>query len=345
MLNVLVVDDSPTARQLLGRIVESAADMRLVGEARDGREAVTLARDLHPDVILMDLVMPKLDGLEATREIMHTAPTPVVMMSATFDGREADLAFQAIKAGALTVIPKPTGLRDPNYADQSWQMLSTLRAMAGVHVIHHWKRPAQPTIRTAALPSLTAAPELIAIAASTGGPAALSEIFRHLPADFPLPVVVVQHLAPDFYDSLTKWLGKMTHLPVGIPKPGELPRRGYIYLASGYAHLRLNRSRRFELDANLKATYTPSADVLLESVAACFGRHAVGIVLTGMGDDGAHGLRLMKDAGALTIAQDEATSVVFGMPRQAIANGAARQVIALPAIGPALVQLIAEIVH
>jgi two-component system chemotaxis response regulator CheB len=350
-LKVLVADDSPTARLLMTAMIEGAPDMRVVGQATNGTEAVTLARQQQPDVILMDIVMPGLDGLEATREIMHDTPTPIVLVSATLDTREADIAFQAINAGALTVQQKPAGVNHPSHKIEAARLLSTLRAMAGVHVIHHWKRhttqsaspvPAAPAHLPRQLDQAAQGthPELVAIVSSTGGPAALREILQALPADFGLPVVVVQHIAADFVPSLAQWLPHITPLAVTIAEQGGVPEPRRVYLAPGGVHLRLNRARRFVLGPEPSGgAHIPSGDVLFESVAASYGKQAIGVILTGMGSDGARGLLAMRQAGALTIAQDEATSVVYGMPREAAALGAVQQILPLPEIAGVLTYL------
>jgi two-component system chemotaxis response regulator CheB len=355
-LKVLIVDDSPTARQLLKRIIDSAPDMRVVGEAQDGHQAVDMARELRPDIIAMDLVMPKMDGLDATAEIMHVTPTPIVVISASLEERETDIAFQAINRGALNVRRKPVGPGDPHHAAQAAALLNTLRAMAEVRVIHHWRREHRPGVNGSqagvaapdavtleavpTIPRPAAQPEIIAIVSSTGGPAALSTVLRRLPDRFPVPIVVAQHIAPDFVQPLADWLSSVTPTAVGIAVQGERPQPGRVYLSPGDAHLQLTRSRRFDLDARPgPARFIPSGDILLGSVAKAYGADAVGIVLTGMGDDGARGLRAMHDAGAFTIAQDQATSAVFGMPREAIAMGAARRVMPLDQITSVLIYL------
>ncbi len=342
MVNVLIADDSPTTRLMLADAINATAGMRVVGEAVSGKQAVKLTTDLRPDVILMDLIMPDMDGLAATREIMHDHPTPIVIVSATLDSQETNVAFQAIQAGALTALQKPAGPRSPDHGTQMRMLISTLRTMSSVHVIHHWKRPGPvqtpPAIVDPEPVHLQTKPDLIAIASSTGGPAALSTIIQGLPADFPVPIVIAQHITPDFVPSLAGWLSSVTGLTVSLARPGERPQPGHIYLAPGDHHLSMGYGERFVLDKR-SARYTPSADVLLESVAARYGNRAIGIVLTGMGDDGAKGLRAMYERGAFTIAQDEASSVVYGMPQQAVAIGAVRKVLPLTGIPQALVNL------
>lgn len=336
-LKVLVVDDSQTIRAMMFHLITLSGDMTVVGQAEDGRQALEMTRQLGPDVILMDVVMPLMDGLEATRQIMQSCPTPIVMISASVAENETDIAFKAIKAGALTLLRKP-GLFDS--AADIQNLLGTLRAMAGVQVIHHWLRD---KVAKPVLPGeleLTATPQIVAIASSTGGPAALSEIICHLPDDFTVPVVIVQHIGADFVPSLVSWLNLISKRPVQVARHGERPSPGVIYIAGGGSHLRLSDQRTFVV-TNLpgSARFMPSGDILLESVARAYGEQAVGIVLTGMGDDGAYGLCAMHQAGALTIAQDESSSVVFGMPREAIRLGAARQILPLPKIAQVLAHL------
>ena len=339
-VNVLIVDDSPTMRQLLVHMINEATDMRVVGEARDGKEAIKLAHDLHPDVILMDIVMPQMDGLQATREIMHTNPIPIVMVTASLDKHETDIAFRAIRLGALTVMHKPLGPQHPDFESRAAAMINAVRAMAGVKVIHHTKQTVKSDHKRPVVSKNQSPADLVAIAVSTGGPAALSTILRELPADYSLPIVVAQHISADFLPSLIDWLDNSTPLKVRLAKINEHPQPGHVYFAPGDAHLMLTRKRRFLLDKTPgRSTYMPSGDVLLESVATAYGANSVGVVLTGMGNDGAYGLRKMYDAGAHTIAQDEASSVVYGMPQEAYLLGATHEVLSIKQIATALASL------
>lgn len=339
ILNVLVVDDSVLTRQLITALINQCADMRVTGEADSGTKAIQIAGKLHPDIILMDIVMQGMDGLQATREIMHTCPTPIVLMSTSLDTYETDIGFKAIKAGALAVLRKPS-LGAPN--GEATSMLNTLRAMSKVHVIHHWSKPDSKATALPELskPNISVCPELIAIASSTGGPAALNEIITRLPPDFSLPIVIVQHITAEFVSSLVDWLDTISCLQVKLAEPDERPVGGVVYLAPGNAHLRLNWQQRFEFD-NKQGNYAhmPSCDVMLESVARNYGSRAIGIILTGMGSDGAHGMRDLFDAGGYTIAQDEASSVVFGMPQEAIRLNAIKQVLPLTEIPQMLTKL------
>lgn len=341
-IKVLLVDDSPTARLILSQMVNSAPDMKLVGQAVDGLQAVQMVTELSPDIILMDVTMPRMDGLEATREIMNVKPTPIIVISATAEANETSLAFEAVNAGALQVLQKPGGPQSPNYDTYVKGLLDTLRAMSDVRVIRHVKSgrsTASGRGEAPSVPTRTAQIELIAIVSSTGGPQALGEIIKTLPANFSLPVVIVQHIAPDFVTPLVDWLSTLSRLPVRVAQPGAHPLPGTIYIAPGSKHLVLTRDRRFELsDTPANLLHMPSGDVLLESVARSYGPRGVGVVLTGMGADGARGLRAMYDEGAMTIAQNEASCIVFGMPQQAIALGAARLTLPPTEIGRVLQQ-------
>lgn len=333
-IKVLLVDDNPTARLLLSSIISSTADLQLVGEAPNGARAVKMVEELCPDVVLMDLVMPQMDGLEATREIMHIRPTPIIMISTGLELNETTIAFEAVNAGAVSVVQKPGMPGTPEYIASVKELLGMVRTMSGVRVIRHWK----PVLAVAARvsvppapprPEMSTQPEIVAIASSTGGPQTLAEIIKSLPSTFKLPVVIVQHITVGFVLPLVDWLSTISPLPIRVAVPGECVAPGTIYFAPGARHLRLGPDRSFELsDTPANVPHIPSGDVLLTSVAERYGSRAIGVVLTGMGSDGARGLRAMYDAGAVTIAQDEESCVVFGMPKEAIALGAARHTLA-----------------
>lgn len=342
-IKVLLVDDSPTARLMLSQIITSAPDLQLVGQAVDGLQAVQMVVDLSPDIILMDVTMPRMDGLAATREIMSIKPTPIVVISETAESNETNLAFEAVSAGALQLMRKPGAPRTRSYEAYVKQLLDTLRSMSSVRVIRHIKtaRPAAADGRTplAASPGVAAKCEIVAIASSTGGPQTLGEILKNLSTTFRPPVVIVQHIAPDFVGPLVDWLSTLSKLPIQIAQAGNRPQPGTIYIAPGGKHLQLTSEHNFALTDNpANVPHIPSGDVLLESVARSYGARAAGVVLTGMGADGARGLRRMYDAGALTIAQDEASCIVFGMPQQAIALGAARMTLPPLEIAKTLLQ-------
>jgi two-component system chemotaxis response regulator CheB len=350
-IRVLIAEDSPTVRRHLTGMINETPGMHVVGEARDGEEAIILALELKPDVISMDIRMPLLDGLEATRRIMSRQPTPVVVVSGLLE-RDVDLSFQALQAGALAVVEKPPDRKDPAFAAKHRQLVTTLAAMARVGVVRRWENDPGRNALTQEMPRpristdrLRIAPEVIAIGASAGGPGALSAIFRDLPADFPVPIVVVQHMPDEFVAGLARWLHKATPLQVVVAADNLVLEPGVVHLGPGSAHLTVARQPDGRLAARLlKARgpyrYQPSVDVLFESIAQVCGRGGVGLILTGMGDDGAAGLLAMRQTGAVTLAQDEASCTVYGMPGAAVARGAVEHELALSNLATTLLNLI-----
>ncbi len=341
-LRVLIVDDSPTVRRYLSGLVNSTPDMMVVGEARDGREAVALAARLRPDIISMDIRMPGMDGLAATELLMQQQPLPIVIVSSHLEGNETvDLAFLALQAGALAVLKTPPAASHPDHAAARDQFLGTLRAMAAVSVVRRWQaRPLPPISETLPHPAI---PRVIAIGASAGGPIALHTILSALPADFPIPIAVVQHMAEGFIEGLVRWLDGSSPLRVRQAEEGQILQPGEVTVAGSATHLVLRRAgdrARVHLEVERGSTpYQPSVDRLFVSVAEHFGAQAVGILLTGMGEDGARGLLQMRQQGARTIAQDEESCLVYGMPRAAVTLGAAEQILPLKAIAPVLLEL------
>jgi len=343
-VRVLVVEDSPTVRHYLMTLINESPGLEVIGEARDGDEALSMTAELRPDVISMDIRMPGVDGLEATRRIMNRHPTPVVIVSGLVE-REVDLSFQALQAGALAVVEKPPYRHDPEFSAKQRQMVNTLMAMSKVHVVRRWENePGQnsgPVIAPTAQvgkPRITTEhlrpkPEIVAIGASAGGPGALATLLRGLPFDFSMPILITQHIPHEFVNGLARWLSKATSMGIRVASENLVLEPGVVHLAPGFAHGVVARqgdklvARLIHEKGNYR--YQPSVDVLFESVATVCGSAAVGIVLTGMGDDGAAGLLAMRKAGAHTFAQDEATSTVFGMPQAAIARGAVEHVLAL----------------
>ncbi|MBC6934650.1 MAG: chemotaxis-specific protein-glutamate methyltransferase CheB [Chloroflexi bacterium] len=346
VIRVLVAEDSPTVRHHLAGIINETPGLTVIGEARDGREVIELAQALQPDVISMDIRMPGIDGLEATRQIMTLCPMPIVVVSGLVD-EDIDLAFRALQAGALAVVGKPTARSAPDFAARQRQLAHTLAAMAGVRVIRRWERPpgqnGADTGRLIPPAAPTApAPEIIAIGASAGGPGALSILLAGLPT-LPVPVVIVQHMPDEFMPGLARWLDKTTPLTVQIAADGDTLKPGTVYLSPGRAHLAVRRQGATLASALIHEQgiyrYQPAVDVLFQSVAAACGAAAVGVVLTGMGEDGADGLLAMRRAGARTFAQDRASCTVFGMPAAAIQRGAAEQVLPLKRLPGALLRL------
>lgn len=345
-IRVLIAEDSPTYRELLVTILQNEPDLQVIGTARNGVEAVRLARRLKPDVITMDVFMPEMDGFEATRQIMTESPCPVVIISASTDKDQRDLTFNALKAGALSVLEKPT-LQDTNEVYRN--LANQVRLMSEVKVVRHWGKPTGPLdprpITPVNVPVLgkeeSAKVQMVVIASSTGGPGILAEILSNLPANFPAPILIVQHITPGFGAGLADWLNQQTPLQVRLARHADEPKAGQVLMAPEETHMVVNSMGLIALN-NTPALHglRPAADYLFHSVARVYGPRAIGVILTGMGSDGAEGLQAMRQAGAHTIAQNKETCIVFGMPAVAIALEAAEQILPAKQIAPAVMALL-----
>jgi len=347
MIRVLVVDDSPTARNLLVEILQADPDIEVAGVAGNGREGVEQALALQPDLVTMDIQMPVMNGFEATKEIMIESPTPIVIVSSSTRVAEVEVSMKALRAGALTLIRKPPGPGSDGFSSAQHELISKVKALSGLKVVRHRRESiASPAVAPTAVSGLAPADNpyrAIAIACSTGGPPALHAVLAPLPANFPAPVFVVQHIAQGFVQGFAKWLDSVTPMRVKLAEDRELSQAGVIYIAPEDVHLGVSGSGRIILsDAAPLGGFRPAADFLFQSVASAFGKHSISAILTGMGCDGASGMYGLHQAGAMTIAQDEKTSVVYGMPRATIEKGAARQVLPLQEIGAAIIKLVTK---
>lgn len=342
MIRVLVAEDSVTVRELLVAILESDPGIRVVGQAKNGREAVELAVELRPDLITMDVHMPEMDGFAATKEIMVEAPTPIIIVSSSALERDVELSMNALRAGALMVVPKPDDPGSPHFNGMQEQFLAMVRAMADVKVVRRWgRRPAAAAQPTPAPLTRRAVPRVVAIAASTGGPAALQKILADLPGDFPLPLLVVQHIAKGFTDGLARWLDASSPLIVKLAEHREPIAPHTVYIAPDDRQLGFADGERLDvLESPAVDGFRPSASYLFESAARRLGAGVVAVVLTGMGRDGTAGLKAVRAAGGYVVAQDRATSVVYGMPQAAVEAGLADAVLPLEAISGRLESLI-----
>ncbi len=322
MIRVVVVEDSTTARALLVTILRSDAGIEVVGEAADGAEGVALVQSLHPDVVTMDIHMPRMDGLQATKEVMITAPTPIVIVTGSQSLAEMGTAMSVLRAGAVGIAHKPPGPGAPGFAEAARQLIDTVKALAAVKVVRHWRTvPTAP--RRAVAPAVrTARDRLVAVAASTGGPEALHRLLSALPGDYPVPVLVVQHITQGFTQGLAEWLNAACDLHVKVAEPDEhlMPRT--VYVAPDDRHLGVTPGGDVVLSGSAPVGgFRPAATYLFESVARAFGPAATAVILTGMGEDGVEGLRAVRRAGGRIIAQDQASSVVWGMPGTAVEAG------------------------
>ncbi|MEB3337966.1 MAG: chemotaxis-specific protein-glutamate methyltransferase CheB [Leptolyngbyaceae bacterium] len=336
VIRVLLVEDSLIALTILKRILDSSPEIEVVGTAPNGREALELIPKLQPRVICTDLYMKEMDGLEFTRQVMAKFPCPILVISAAVQKENTQNIFRLLEAGAVDVFPKPsTGLAS-DYELAKRDLINKIKVLSGVAVFT--KRPQQPIASASPISSpvlgtkrtfTPASPyRVVAIGASTGGPQALSTILTQLPANFPMPIICTQHISEGFLQGLVDWLGSECALSTKIAQPGESPVPGNIYFAPERRHLELDAQGRFTYaSTDLVDGHRPSATVMLRAVARFYSRAAIGVLLTGMGRDGASGIQAIAQAGGLTIAQDEASCVVFGMPREAIALNAVHYVL------------------
>lgn len=330
MITVLIVEDSPVIAEFLGAVLGSDPAIRVVGVAADGEAAVEAARRLRPAVITMDIHMPRVDGFDATRRIMETCPTPIVIVSGNVASDAGHDDVRAVAAGAVATVARPNGIGHPDHAGSAQRLIDMVKLMSEVKVVRRWPRSGavhRPPVATA-LPETGRSASVIAIGASTGGPLVLQSILAGLPANLPVPVLIVQHMAPGFVQSFVEWLQQSTGFPVRLATDGEPMLPGQAYVAPDGVHLGVQRGARLQLsDGPPECGVKPAVSFLFRSLAATMAPHVAAVLLTGMGRDGVDELKRLKQAGALTIAQDEKSSVVFGMPGQAVEAGAVSHVL------------------
>ncbi len=329
MIDVLIVDDSPVARRLLEHILSADPEVSVAGSVGSGAEALQFIARRKPHAITMDIEMPNMNGIEATRRIMETSPIPIVIVTAGYQPSMVDKAFSAMEAGALAILAKPYGIGHPDYARLAREIVTTVKLMSEIKLVTRpatltAARPLAPRVQPAAAGDI----ELIAVGASTGGPQVLEKILSGLPESFDIPLVIVQHIAVGFLQGLADWLNLASGPRVSVAVHGERILPGHAYLAPNDFQMEVTPALTLSLSKDApKRVFCPSVNVLFQSVAAAFGRRAAGVLLTGMGNDGAEGLQLMKQSGALTVAQDKASSVVYGMPDEAVKIGAASHIL------------------
>lgn len=369
-IRVLLVEDSPVALVILKRILAASPDIEVVGTARHGREALELIPQLQPEVICTDYHMPQMNGLEFTEEVMMRFPRPILVISASVQAENTQTIFKMLNAGAVDVFPKPRSLSIEEYELLKQELISKIKILSGVTVFTRHRRnsnitkPVDRTTRTTEsnhqevkldtkttisvsrpaginLPSQSnySKPKILSIGASTGGPQALNNILSQLPTNFPIPVLCVQHISEGFLQGLVDWLGSECQMPVKIAKFGEIPKPGVIYFPPEGRHLELDKFGKFICNNSPPVSgHRPSVTVTFASVAKCYGAANIAVLLTGMGRDGADGMLAIAQAGGITIAQNEASCVVFGMPKEAIALGAAKHILPVNEIAAMLLK-------
>ena len=346
-IRVLVVDDSAFMCKVLQEIINSDPQLEVAGQARDGRDAVALAESLRPDVITMDINMPHVDGLQATEMIMSQHPRPIVIVSS--ESREgASGTLRALELGAIDFVPKPSSGIDLDMRSVRDELTRKLKMAAKVRVVRTATRvkmaavsapaPANGKARTPVPPSANGTKfPIVVIAASTGGPAAVMKVVAGFPRDFSAAVLLVLHMPAAFTKQFTLQLAEISRLPVKEAEANEPIQPGMIYLCPGSHHLRVSATGKIMLDPGLRIEgYLPCANAALETVAAYSRLLAIAVVLTGMGNDAAKGVRTIKACGGYVIAQDEASSVIFGMPAEAIKTGAVDEVVDLNEVSAAI---------
>lgn len=353
-VDILIVDDSQLVRNILKEIFQNDPELQVIGEAVNGKEAVRLTRELKPDIITMDIQMPEMDGFEATEQIMAYTPTPILIFSSAIDKSEQYTSFKAISLGALENMSKPDITQEgfDNIADT---LVKKVKMLSHIKVIPHIraklklpgnetrameeKMPLRSKVSSADLKY-----RLVAIGTSTGGPMALAKILTSLPTHLPVGIVIVQHISNGFIDSYVEWLSTQTGLKVKVAEHGESITGGTVYFAPDDAQMEVTAKNTIRLDKNLPpwGEFKPSVNHLFNSVGQNLGERSVGVILTGMGDDGARGMDEMYRNGAYTIAQDKETSLIFGMPRAAMENKCVHTVLPLEKIAEEIIKKVNE---
>lgn len=331
-IKVLIVEDSPSVQKLLKKIIEDDPLLKVSMTATNGKEAIEYLERESPDVITMDIFMPQMDGFEATRKIMETKPLPIIIVSGHYTKADVEKSFEAINAGALSIMEKPPGIFHPNYPEVAKTLQKTIRSLAGLKLIkRHYRigkdeKAAEEIEPEAKLKKI----EAVAIGASLGGPLALKELFSTLPATFPLPIFVTQHISHGFGDGFIEWLDNNSPLKIVKAEKEMTPQCGHVYIAPDHIHMTLSKDKTIQLcDTPPIKTLKPAVAPLFSTASAAYGDKILGILLTGMGEDGSLELADMKKKGAITICQDEATCIAFGMPGCAVKLGGATHTLPL----------------
>ncbi len=340
-IKVLIVEDSLVVRELLKHIIGADPRFEVVAAVESAEQALAVMDAVTPDVISLDIRLPGMNGLEFTLQVMRSRPTPIVVVAANVDDDELGIAMNALRAGALSVVEKPVGVANLAFDAMAERLKTQLAIMSQVKVVRQgidrglrFGTPEAPPPRRGAQGY-----GMVGIVSSTGGPQALVQLMGALGPAFPLPILLVQHITASFLEGFVAWLSGVTPFTAVVAAGGEVPEGGHVYVPPPDRHLGLDGGRLALLDEAPVCSQRPSGSVLLRSMAKGLGRRGIGVILTGMGADGADGLAEMKKAGAYTIAEDDSTCVVYGMPAAAAKLGAAKEMLPLPSIATRLLQL------
>ena len=331
-IRVLIVDDSGLVREILKKILETDPFIQVVGMAENGERAVELVQKLKPDAITMDVNMPVMDGFKATEQIMAYCPTPILILSSVIDKEGIYTTFNALAAGALDVMEKPSGLESKVWTKMGDVLIQKVKAVSKVRVITHVKGKSREILKHTEPVSLPEPDkyEIVGIGASTGGPSVVMQILKNITANNTLGILVVQHMASGFIKGFVDWLADACEVKVKLAKDDEKIEKGQVLVAPEGFHTIVRNKKTIGLISGEKVHgVKPSVDILFNSVAEVYGKSAIGVLLTGMGADGAEGLKHIKDKGGITIAQSENSCTVFGMPKVAIEKGAVSKVLSV----------------
>ncbi len=352
-IKVLIVEDSLVCAEIIKHILESDNDIVVAGIARDGREAIQKVAELRPDIITMDIHMPYMNGLEATEYIMAYQPTPIIILSSTIKGNDTELAFQAISAGALDALEKPDPAIWESFAEVGAELIGKVKFLSKVKTIthirgrrkerHHQGPDDGAKATTGKHKKGFYKPLIVVIGASTGGPQAIASVLGPLSKDFPVPIIIAQHIAEGFLDGLISWLRGVTGLNIIAAQNMQEITPGRIYVCPTKYNAVVVEPGVIELIPPEKGNfYCPSIDLLFSSVVNVFGMHTIGVLLTGMGEDGAKGLKKIFDQGGHTFAQDESSCVVYGMPKAAVMMGGVKEILPAESIGKRIKEIADE---
>lgn len=332
MIKVLVVDDSLTVQELMKHILTSDKDIEVIGSVNNGIEALKFLETMKPDVITMDINMPYMNGFEATQRIMETNPVPIIMITSLFDSTDIERTFQAIQAGAVSVIEKPVSVRNQGYKQMCNNIIDKVKLMSEIKVVKRKFHTGKELKKSSEIKKIVNSEycdkKVIAIGVSTGGPPILKKIISSLTTSISVPILIVQHITPGFINGLVDWLRLDTKIPIHIAFNGQSILPGNIYFAPDDEHMEIQHNGKISLNKQEKINgLRPTVSHLFNSVSNAYGKNSIGILLSGMGRDGVEELKLLKEKGAITIAQDKESSVVYGMPGEAVKINAAKYIL------------------
>lgn len=345
MIKVLIVDDSKIMQESLAYILNTDPVFKIVGFASNGKEAIELTQKYRPDVITMDWQMPVINGYEATKEIMETNPTPIVVVTGSLAANDVSISFSLMEAGALAVLKKPHGLKHSSFDNECFELIQTLKLMSEIKLVRRISKTNGNGRQDTKSKNRLKDDEynLIAVGASTGGPIALQKFLTNLPSNISVPILIVQHISAGFVKGFVEWLMNSTNYPIHVACDGEEALAGHVYVAPDNYHMGVDSRLRIFLSSDKSENgLRPAVSYLFKSCANYLGNKTIAVLLSGMGKDGSEELKLLKDQGCLTYAQDEKSSVVHGMPGEAIKIGGACHIYPPEEIGKSIQKVLSS---